>query len=329
MDNSKTLVIGLGSMGKRRIRLLRQIGRENIIGVDKSENRRKECEDLFRLNTYESLDEAFKESHVKNAIVCTSPLSHAEIISECLDNNLNVFTEINLVNTLYKENIAKAKQKKLTLFLSSTFLYRSEVNYIRERVAKCGEKLNYIYHVGQYLPDWHPWESIKDYFIGETRSNGCREIFAIELPWLVAVFGEIEELQVLAGKNTKLSIDYQDNYLVLIKHSSGHKGMFAVDVVCRKPIRYFETYGENVYISWDGNPTGLMEFDIEKKREEQINLYETIDTLDGYNTFIVENDYQNELVAFFNAVEKDESPEYTFEDDLKTLEWIDKIEKDI
>ena len=64
----------------------------------------------------------------------------------------------------YDENIALAKAKDKILFLSSTFLYRKENQSIIEKVHEAQCPLNYIYHVGQYLPDWHPWESYNNYF---------------------------------------------------------------------------------------------------------------------------------------------------------------------
>ncbi|MDE6927475.1 MAG: hypothetical protein K2P06_01985, partial [Muribaculaceae bacterium] len=66
----------------------------------------------------------------------------------------------------------------------------------------------YIYHVGQYLPEWHPWENYQDFFVGDKRTNGCREIMAIEFPWLIETFGEIREVSVLHDKMSHLNIDY-------------------------------------------------------------------------------------------------------------------------
>jgi len=41
---------------------------------------------------------------------------------------------------------------------------------------------------------------------------------------------------------------------------------------------------------------------------------------------VVENTYQNEIEAFFKAVETGEAPEYGFWEVLETLHLIDKIE---
>ncbi|MCO7111156.1 hypothetical protein NIA69_21115 [Gemmiger formicilis] len=40
-------------------------------------------------------------------------------------------------------------------------LYRRETQYIKQQVAEFGKPVHYIYHIGQYLPDWHPWENYK------------------------------------------------------------------------------------------------------------------------------------------------------------------------
>lgn len=321
------IVVGLGSMGRRRVRLLKQMNESFIIGgVDSKEDRRKKAEEELSIKTYASLEAAFDNIHPQCAIVCTSPLSHADIIEACLLNNCHVFTELNLVNDKYQSNIQLADEKNKVLFISSTQLYKDEICYIKDKVTNNNSKLNYIYHVGQYLPDWHPWESINEYFVGDKRTNGCREIFAIELPWIIKTFGEIESFEVASGKNSGLSIQYNDNYILMIKHVNGNKGILCVDVISRNAVRYLEIYGEELYITWDGTPSGLKEYDIKNKEERIINLYENVDKQEGYAAFVIENDYMNELNAFFGMINGNNGTEYTFEDDYKVLALIDRIE---
>ena len=49
--------------------------------------------------------EALSKHTIDCAFVCTSPLSHADIIHECLQHDIHVFTEINLVPDRYDENL--------------------------------------------------------------------------------------------------------------------------------------------------------------------------------------------------------------------------------
>lgn len=76
----KLLVIGLGSMGKRRVRLLKEYDKNiEVIGLDKQEKRRKEAEDLHSIKTYDNMD-AINFSEIDGALLCSSPLTHAELI---------------------------------------------------------------------------------------------------------------------------------------------------------------------------------------------------------------------------------------------------------
>lgn len=321
----RILVIGLGSMGKRRIRLLQRMRPDvGLCGVDMNEARRKAAQQEYGLTVYASITDAVDAEAPAAAIVSTAPLSHAAIIHECLTAGLHVFTEINLVDDGYAENVALAEEKRRVLFLSSTFLYREETRFIRAKVRACKEICNYRYHVGQYLPDWHPWEDYTQFFAGDSRTNGCRELFAIEMPWLIRTFGPVVEMRVIHNKMTKLKIGYDESYMLLLRHQDGHMGSLCVDVVSRKAVRLFELYAENLYLTWDGTPDTLRMLDGENVLRP-VELHEQAETADGYASFIVENAYENELCAFLDAIETGILPEYGFSEDLETLALIDRI----
>lgn len=322
------LVVGLGSMGRRRIRLLKQFDKNaKIFGMDQSVDRRRSCSEEFKIATHSSFEEMENLHEVFCAFVCTSPLSHHSIISQCLKNGWHVFSELNLVDDGYVDNMQIARDKGLTLFLSSTFLYREEIRYIKKKVEGNPEKVNYVYHVGQYLPDWHPWEHYSQFFVGDKRTNGCREIMAIELPWLVEVFGKVVDTQVRKDSMSTLQLPYPDNYIITLVHESGSKGLFALDVVSRKAVRNLELFGENLYLSWDGTPQGLIWYDTESKKEVQTVVYDKIDKQENYSRTIIENAYFQEIVSFFAAIAGNENPIYSFEKDMQIIELMNRIEE--
>lgn len=323
----KIIIIGLGSMGKRRIRLISEHKDVELYGIDSQESRCTEVREKFGIECYSSIDEACNAHAIEAAIISASPLTHAAIIKDCLQHNLHVFTEINLVQDGYEENIALAKEKGKVLFLSSTFLYREENLIIIDKVKSAKCSLNYTYHVGQYLPDWHPWESYNNYFIGNPKTNGCREIMAIDLPWIVTAFGPIKNVYSLKSKMTNLNVNYNDNYIVVLEHETGAKGVFVVDVVARKPYRHFEVYGENLQIRWDGEPDTLFEYDIENKKDIQLIQENKAEHIEGYAAYIDENPYREELKAFMGLVTNpNNEPIWDFVKDYELLNWINVIE---
>ena len=288
----KLLIVGLGSMGKRRARLTKGIDAAiQIVGVD----------------TAESPDAA---------LVCTAPLAHAAVIGELLDHDLPVFTELNLVSDGYRENMAKAAAKKLPLFLSSTMLYRRETQYIKQQVAEFGKPVHYIYHIGQYLPDWHPWENYKNFFVGNARTGGVREIFGIDLPWLLDAFGDVESVTVQKDTISDLGLPYPDCVTLLLRHKGGVQGVLAADVVSRKAVRSFECFGDGIH---------LYEFKDGDKRF--VNTYASFEHDSRYSDNVVENAYVDELTNFFGVLKGDEQPKWSFEKDLKAIELMDFVEK--
>ena len=321
----KALIVGLGSMGKRRIRLLKGIDPSiEIIGVDTWDERRAQVEEMGHKTFTSIADAAAEKPDV--AFVCTAPLSHYAILKELLTYKINSFTELNLVKDGYEELMELAKANNTVLFLSSTMLYRGEINFILDEVKKYEKPVSYIYHIGQYLPDWHPWESYKNFFVGNKRTNGCREIFGIEMPWLIEAFGKVTDVYSVSNKVTDLDIDFDDRYFVTLTHESGARGVLSVDVVCPKAVRNLEVYGEGLHLFWEGNPKALWKFNKVTKEKEFINTYVTFEHDSRYSDNIVENAYVDEMQNFLNVVKGTEQPKYSFEKDLYTISVMDKIE---
>ena len=321
------LIIGLGSMGFRRARLVKQYDDSiNIIGVDINAERRKKAECELKIMTKESIQAACEDFACDAAFISTSPLSHASIINECLKRNLHVFTELNLVADGYDDNIKLADDYNKVLFLSSTFLYRKEIEFIKREVSSYDGCLSYVYHVGQYLPDWHPWENYKNFFVGDRRTSGCREIMAIEFPWLVDVFGKVKSIKTSNSKISSLDIDYPDTYQMILEHNSGHRGIVVVDIVSRKAERKFEMFGENSFITWNGTPESLFKYNLTTKESDKINLYSDFTRKEGYEKFIIEDAYYNQIVDFFDSIYKASKPRYSFKKDKEVISLIDLVE---
>ena len=158
MNEQIFLLVGLGSMGKRRARLLHGLRPGAFLcGVDSNPDRRAEALRLGLVGEAWDGIPAALAAHsgagaFAGALVCTAPLTHAGIIHTLLTAGLPVFTELNLVDDGYAENLALAQKNGLPLFLSSTMLYRRETQYIKSRVAAFGRPVHYLYHIGQYLP---------------------------------------------------------------------------------------------------------------------------------------------------------------------------------
>ena len=318
------LVIGYGSMGRRRIRLIREIlPAVNIICIDNNPKRINQAiEDGH--SVLETLEEGILASP-DIAVVSISPGQHADVIIPLLSAGIHVFTELNLTSDRYDEMSRLTKEKNVILFVSSTLIYKRQMEYF-ERVANSQTKpITYLYHVGQYIQDWHPWESYKDFFIGKKETNAIREILAIQLPWMIRTFGKIKDISVISQNCTDLDIDFPDSVVLSIIHENGNIGSFVVDVVSRKATTHLEIFGEDVHVFWDGHNDDLLCLNINTKQIEQVNTYDTEKNYEGYSDVIAEEPYKEEIKSFFDAIQGAKI-KYNLIDDEYVLDLIDIIE---
>lgn len=320
----KVLFVGLGSMGKRRARLFARLRPQaRLLGVDTAPERRAQAAELG-ITAYASLEEGMAAAP-DAAFVCTSPVSHAAILKQLLAAGIPCFTELNLVDDGYADLQALSAEKKVPLFLSSTMLYRGETGYIRDSVREFGGPVSYIYHIGQYLPDWHPWESYRHFFVGDKRTNGCREIFAIELPWLLATFGDARIVSVQKDKLTALDIDYPDSWYVCLQHQNGTKGFLAVDVASPKAMRSFECFGEGLHLFWEGNPKALYRYDAASGQKLPVDTYAEVEHDSRYSDNIVENAYVDEIAEFLQVLENGATARYSYAQDQRCIDLMNAI----
>ncbi len=321
----RILVVGYGSMGRRRIRLLKQIVPNcEFICVDNNPDRLEQIR-IDGFKGCEALSEAI-DLHPDLAYVCTSPGHHAEIISQIISAHIHIFTELNLVSDYYDEIVEQLQKENVKVFMSNTMLYDKQILAIEREIKKASDNLTYIYHVGQYLKDWHPWESYKDFFIGKKETNGCREILAIQLPWIIRVFGKVKNTSVIRKKNTSLDIDFEDTYIISTEHENGNTGVFICDVLARNAVNYLEVMGENTHIRWDGTPETLLSFDCNTNKMKIMKSYDSVEHVEGYANIINEDQYRDEIKAFLDWINEDKKPVYSLQEDKYVLDLIDHIE---
>lgn len=147
------------------------------------------------------------------------------------------------------------------------------------------------------------------------------------MPWLLDCFGEVKSVNFVHKKVSDLDIDYDDSYQIMIEHESGVVGCLTVDVVTPKTGRELEIWQENFCITWKGTPDTLMEYDNQKGSMQEVVLYDTVEHQNGYNQFVVENAYYDEIMNYIESILGQAVPRYSFEKDKKILKLIDEIEK--
>ncbi len=323
----KILIIGLGSMGKRRFRNLKALKEEDIIAFDLREDRRKEVEEKYGIRTFANFEEAMKEKP-DVFIISVPPDIHLEYQLYAAKNNIHFFTEASVVKDGLEEVIELLKDKDIVGAASSTLRFHPAVKRIKELVDndKIGKLCTFTYHSGQYLPDWHPWEKVSDYYVSKKKTGGGREIVPFELNWITWVFGEVASVSAIVGNTLNMGEGIDDVYHALLTFKSGLIAHLLVDVVSRYAYRQFKLLGADGVIEWDWNTKQVGVYNPKNKKWKYYKEDSGV-AQEGYNPNIIEEMYIDEMKHFLNSVQKKEQYHYTLEEDYKILELLYKIEE--
>jgi len=320
----KFLHVGLGSMGKRRIRNLQYLKAGELIGFDLREDRRKEVEEKYGIRTFGDFEKAMEENP-DALIISTPPDLHMKYALIAAQRNKHFFTEASVVDDDMAKLIDLCKNKKIVAAPSCTMRFHPAIKKIKELVDSgiIGKSLAFTYHSGQYLPDWHPWEDYRKFYVAKRATGAGREIVPFELTWLTWVFGSVKTISCFKGKLTKMEVDIDDTYQTIMKFKNGILGHLLVDVIARAAYRVFRLLGEDGVIEWDWSTQKIRVFTVNDKKWTEYSAEEGTPEK-GY--IIGEKMYIDEMNSFIKAMKGGKYP-YSFEEDKKILETLYAAEK--
>jgi predicted dehydrogenase len=313
-------------MGKRRIRNLQYLKAGEIIGFDPIESRRREVKEKYGVKVFEKFDEAMQEQP-DALIISTPPDLHVKYGMEAVRNRKHFFMEASVVDWGMDRLIAECRKKDIVAAPSCTMRFHPSVIKIKQIVdgKDIGDALLFTYHSGQYLPDWHPWEDYRKFYVAKKETGAAREIVAFELVWLTWVFGEVNEISCFKGKLSKLEVDIDDAYQIIMKFKRGVLGHMLIDVISRVPDRSCKIFGEEGIVLWDWG-TGVQVYTAENKSWKSFPEMSGT-TVDGYSQKIKEEPYIEEMKAFIRAIKKESEYPYTLEEDKRILDTLYDAEK--
>jgi len=321
----KLLIVGLGSMGKRRIRNLQHLKAGEIFGFDPRADRREESAARYGVKTCESFDEgmAWRPDAV---IISTPPDQHLPYALSVARAGVHFFTELNVVDDGLDALIALTEGSPLVAAPSCTFRFHPSVKRLERLVAErtVGPILYFSYHSGQYLPDWHPYEDYRSYYVAQRHMGAGREMVPFELNWLTWVFGRVTAVSCLKGKVSGLDVDIDDLYQCLLTFDSGVNGMLLVDVVARVATRLMRCYGEDGVIIWDHDIRSVRAW---SSPERAWTEYPEPDPINEPGYLVAEDAYIDEMRHFIRAIHGEEQYRYSFAEDREILNVLRAAEQ--
>jgi predicted dehydrogenase len=315
----KFLVVGLGSMGKRRIRNLQQLGVAEIAGLDLREDRRAEAHALYGVTSFDQIEAAMQWGP-DAVIVSTPPNLHLPFAQIAVDAGKHYFTEAGVSAEGFADLAAHAAEANLVGAPSCTMRFHPSIRKIKSLLAEgaIGRLLTFSHQFGQYLPDWHPWEDYRDYYVSQPETAACREIVPFELVWLTDLLGPVREVTAMKGRLGDLDADIDDVYHLLLRLGDKAIGHLQVDIVARAPRRELCLLGTEGNLTWSASDKTVRLYrSADESWQEYPEAEAAIEA--GYTMFSIEDMYVDEMKAFKEACEGGEPYPYTFAEDAEVI----------
>ncbi len=320
-------VIGLGSMGKRRIRNLMQLGFKDLSGFDVRQDRVEEAAGVSNVRVTSDWVNFCAMGPYDCIVISVPPALHNHYIQWCISTGTPCFVEASVISQGLSTLNDLARKRGVLVAPSCTLRFHPAVKCIRDWVlsGKVGSISNVIHVSGQYLPDWHVYEAVSDYYVSAKETGGAREIVPFELTWLLEITGWPISVVGMNGKTIVIegAENIDDTYNILMQG----KGFFlnlTVDVVSRKATRRFLLNGSLGQIVWNWDEHRVSFFGPDEKNE--YFDYEAKAAHSGYNKNITEEMYEEEMQTFIHAVRGENIFPNDLTDDIRVLEILEAAE---
>ncbi len=250
------LVVGCGSAGKRHLGNYQSLGVTDIGAVDTRADRLEEVAQKFNVQQlYSSMDQAL-ESQWDAVVVTTPPAYHVQVASQALKHGAHTFIEKPISSSLegVEDMISLASQKGLTLMNGYTYRFWPPLQKFHKLINEgaIGKVYSASICFSEYLPDWHPWEDYRTFYMASKQQGGgaiLDESHTIDFArW---IFGEIGEVACLNDKVSSLELSSDDAAIMLVRFESGVIGTIHMDIFGRSHQKSMEAMGEKGNLRWD------------------------------------------------------------------------------
>ena len=319
------LQIGLGSMGKRRIRNLFFNSERNIIGFDILPERIKEAKTKYNIKVINDLNKLSSKDY-DVMIISVPPNKHGDYIRMALQNKKHFFVEHPTTDDGYQD-IFKNKNLDIVKAPSCTMCFYTPIKMMKNILekGKIGKILAFQYHMSLYLPDWHSWEDFRQVYFSKKETGACREMLPFELIWINWLMNsKVTDISGIITKISDLDMDADDIILANLKYKNGILGNVIIDVISRKPFRTLRVLGSDGVLDWERLDSTIQLYNAKSKNTEIIPVPKGHLEAGCVNE---EEQYNDEIKAFLDAVYGRTPYPFTFEENLENLKTLYKLEK--
>ena len=311
-------IIGLGSIGQRHLRLVKELRPElNIIAV-RSGKGKKEEEKLLNAVVH-SLEEAI-DYGIEAAIIATPAICHVTQAKQLMEVGVHVLVEKPLSHSMENVNeLMNINQKSGAVGLVGYCLrYDPAALKFKEMLndKKIGEILHVTIDCGSYLPHWRPRQDYRQSVSAKAELGGGVLLeLSHELDYIQWFFGNMKSVFANIQNSGTLDIDVEDSVDMIFESEQGYSVSVHLDFNTRNTRRKCTARCSNGNLTWDA---------VENKVIWQpADVIEEVESYQNDRNYV----YKEQLKHFFSCIEKGEQPSVSIHDGAIILNMIEFAKK--
>lgn len=205
----KVIFFGLGSIGQRHMRLLREAyPKTNIVAFRSYLGQEPVDIDVPTVNSWDEV-----ASFEPQIAFITNPSNlHVKTALECARRGINLFIEKPL--SIYGEELDELLQtidkKNLTAYVAYCMRFHPAIQNLKKLLME-KNILHARIKCSSYFPDWRPnQDHLKSYTADQRQSGGIVFELSHEVDYAAYLFGKIESVSGVRGKRSNVTVDADD-----------------------------------------------------------------------------------------------------------------------
>lgn len=317
---SRILIVGLGSAGKRHLRLARDLFPAAEIKV-----LRHEVANIapgHGANNVRNLEDAIKFAP-QIAVIANPSINHLISAQALAEEGTHLLIEKPISSSLtgVQKLIDTCDSKKKTLMVGYNLRYSSSLLHFFNLLKSdyVGEIFSVRCEVGQYLPTWRPEiDYRKGVSARQELGGGVLLELSHELDFLQWIFGDVDWVNAVLSRQSLLEINVEDSvHLVLgFKSTNTRKqliGTLNMDFIRHDRTRFCIAIGDKGSLRWDGVKGEVSVF--EKGANNWEILFSSKESSDAT--------YLAEWILFMNSVKSAGTPSKQGQQAIGVMEVIE------
>lgn len=316
----RILIVGLGSIGKRHLRLARELVPSADIRV--LHHQESTAIPEYSNGCFSSTEQAIEFApHI--AVIANPAPFHVASAQRFVDSGAHLLIEKPIAASV--EGVARllesARERRVVLLTGYNLRFLPSLQKFRNllEAKEIGRIWSVRCEIGQYLPSWRPDADYRQSVSARQELGGGALLeLSHEIDYLRWIFGEVNLVNATISRQSVLEIDVEDTAHLILGFAAKEDGSQLVGTLNMDCIRHDTTrlctaIGESGSLRWNGL-TGVVEkFEAGAKEWRELFRYQ----------HQRDDSYLAEWQHFLTCVKEQKTPLISGEDGLRVLQIIE------